>query len=237
MPRLLHLSDTHLAAPGAPSAHPELDAAARLREVIAAVMCQGPFDAVVLTGDICDDGSAQGAAAVHEIVSHCAPIVLGVPGNHDLSARVREAFGRAQAWLEDWRILGVETQVEGEVAGVAEDAVAEIDELDDFPTVVLMHHPLLSRSTHPWFTLGNAEALAGVVQRHAGPLVLLSGHTHEAFDARLGEAYLYGAPSTYYGIVHEGDTWSYAPDVIGARIVELAADGRVSSTLVTPDRL
>ena len=100
-----------------------------------------------------------------------------------------------------------------------------------------MHHPLLSRSTHPWFTLGNAEALAGVVQRHAGPLVLLSGHTHEAFDARLGEAYLYGAPSTYYGIVHEGDTWSYAPDVIGARIVELAADGRVSSTLVTPDRL
>ena len=82
-----------------------------------------------------------------------------------------------------------------------------------------------------------AEALAGVVQRHVGPLVLLSGHTHEAFDARLGEAYLYGAPSTYYGIVHEGDTWSYAPDVIGARIVELAADGRVSSTLVTPDRL
>jgi predicted phosphodiesterase len=189
-----------------------LDAATRLREVIVAALRQGPFDAVLLTGDICDDGSAQGAAAVHEIVSHCAPIVLGVPGNHDLSAPVRETFGRAQAWLEGWRILGVETQVEGEV-------------------------PLLSRSTHPWFTLGNAEALAGVVQRHAGPLVLLSGHTHEAFDARLGEAYLYGAPSTYYGIVHEGDTWSYAPDVIGARIVELAADGRVSSTLVTPDRL
>lgn len=232
MPRLLHVSDTHLCGVGATTAHPDIDAADRLARAVAAVADEGPFDAVVITGDICDDGSVEAARTVHEIVSRCAPVVLGVPGNHDRGKSVREVFGAAEAWLDGWRIIGADTQVEGAVAGIADAAIAQVDELDDHPTVLLMHHPLRSPSTHPWFTLGGGDLLAERVERHSGPLVVLSGHTHEAFETWLGTAYLLGAPSTYYGLVHTGDTWTYAPERTGVRVVDLGADGLVSTHVV-----
>ncbi len=234
--RLLHVSDTHLTAPGVATSHPELDPAAHLDAALAAAADHGPFDAVVVTGDICDDGSVAAAQAVLDRVRPLAPVVLGVPGNHDLGESVHEVFGMPSAQLGAWRLVGVPTQVEGEVAGVADAALAEVDELDDQPTVLLMHHPLRSRSTHAWFSLARGELLAERVERHRAPLVILSGHTHEAFEGQLGTAHLLGAPSTFYGIAHSGDTWALAPLTAGVRVVGLGEDGSVSSTVVLSGR-
>lgn len=225
MTRLLHLSDTHLHAPGAQTLHPEIDARARLEEVIDRVRAHGPFDAVVITGDVCDDGSEVGAAAVRDLVDGLAPVVLAVPGNHDLPDPVSEAFGPPFADIGPWHLIGCSTQVEGEVAGVGGGALEAIAAIGDRPAVLLMHHPVESLSTHEWFTLGGRDEVLEAIEAHTEPLVILSGHTHESFEGRLGEAYLIGAPATYYSIRHRGDEFDFVTSEFGAAVVTLEDPG------------
>lgn len=238
--RLLHLSDTHLHAPGARTMHPEIDSRARLEEVLDRARPYGPFDAVVVTGDVCDDGSEEGARAVRELVEGLAPVVLAVPGNHDLSEPVRRAFGEPGAQVGPWRFVGVETQVVGEVAGVGQPVVEALAGMDGQPTVLFMHHPVESRSTHEWFTLSGHEEAVRAVAEHRGPLVVLSGHTHEGYRGRLGAAYLIGSPSTYYSIRHRGDEFDFVLEEFGTAVVTLpepGAEPAVDVLLLTDDQL
>jgi 3',5'-cyclic-AMP phosphodiesterase len=219
--RLLHLSDTHLHAPGATTLHPQVDSWARLGEVLDRVRAHGPFDAVVVTGDVCDDGSEDGARAVRELVEGLAPVVLAVPGNHDLPQPVRAVFGEPVAEVGPWVIVGIETQVEGEVAGVGDGVAPALAEIGDRPAVLLMHHPLESRSTHEWFTLAGRDAAVAAVERHTAPLVVLSGHTHEPYAARSGTAHLLGAPATYYSIRHDAESFEFVLSHYGASVLTL----------------
>lgn len=225
MTRLLHLSDTHLHAPGVQTLHPEIDSRARLKQVVDRVRAHGPFDAVVVTGDVCDDGSEVGARTVRDLLDGLAPVVLAVPGNHDLPGPVHQTFGPPFAEVGEWHVVGCSTQVEGEVAGVGGGALEALAEIGDRPAVLLMHHPIDSRSTHEWFTLGGRDEVARAVESHHTPLVILSGHTHESFQGRLGGAYLIGAPSTYYAIRHRGDEFDFVPSEFGAAVVTLDGSG------------
>lgn len=229
MTRLLHLSDTHLHAPGFATLHPEIDTRARLERAIGHVREHAPFDAVVITGDVCDDGSEEAAHRVRAMVDGLAPVILAVPGNHDFSAPVRTAFGTPRADVGDWLVIGIETQVEGHVEGVADQIVPALAEAGEHPAVLLMHHPIQSRSTHEWFTLRGGEAAARAVASHTAPLVILSGHTHEAYASTLGSAHLLGAPSTYYTIRHRGDEFDFVPAQFGAAMVTLDEPGRAPS--------
>ena len=240
MTRILHLSDTHLHAPGARTIHPEIDTRARLVEVVDRVRAYGPFDAVAITGDVCDDGSDVGALTVRELVEGLAPVVLAVPGNHDRSAPVSEAFGEPLAELGPWHVVGVDTHVDGEVAGVGDGVLEAFAGIGDRPAVLLMHHPVSSRSTHEWFTLGGREAVVTAVEAHPAPLVVLSGHTHEAYESRLGAAHLIGAPATYYSIRHDGDTFEFVPAEYGAAVVTLddtTFEASVELVLLTDDAM
>ncbi|MCA1782680.1 MAG: metallophosphoesterase [Dermatophilaceae bacterium] len=240
MTRLLHLSDTHLHAPGAATLHPQIDTRARLLEVVDRVRAYGPFDAVVITGDVCDDGSEMGAEAVRESVDGLAPVILAVPGNHDLAEPVRDVFGEPRAELGPWVVVGVETQVEGEVAGVGDSLAPALAEIGDRPAVLLMHHPLESRSTHEWFTLGGRDAAVTAVEAHAAPLVVLSGHTHEPYAARCGTAHLLGAPATYYSIRHDGGSFEFVPAEYGTAVVTLddeTLEPSVELVMLTDDRM
>lgn len=235
---LLQLSDTHLAAEGSRSSHPELPAPEdRLTRVLRAATPHLPFDAVLLTGDICDDGSREAAAAArHLIESHLPGVpVLAVPGNHDHTDVVRSVFGAAPTSLGRWQVVAAATNLPATVEGHAAPVVAALAAVDPAqPTLVLMHHPLRSRSTHEWFLLREGHLLIEALTRHTAPVVLATGHTHEAFEAVDGLVTHLGAPSTYYAIVHSGDTWAPARvgTGTGARLIHLTGD-QVSSEVLS----
>lgn len=236
--QVLHLSDTHVAAEGSVSSHPELPAPQdRLTAVLQVAVPRGPFDAVLLTGDICDDGSIEAALAVRQLLHDHLPgvPVLAVPGNHDHTDSVRSVFGPAPGTLGPWQVVAAATNLPMTVEGHAAPVVAALAAVDPArPTLVLMHHPLRSRSTHEWFLLRERHLLTEALTRHTAPVVLATGHTHEAFEAVDGLVTHLGAPSTYYAIVHIGDTW--APGEVGAgtgaRLIRLLGD-RVSSEVLS----
>jgi Icc protein len=216
--RLLHLSDTHAGA----TAHG--DPLARLERVLAAVAADGFVpDLIVLSGDIADAGADVDVQAVLTRLAGSAP-VLAVPGNHDDPATVP---GPRELRLGPWRVLGLDTTIPDEIAG-------QIDEVPgiDGPTVLVMHHPLRSRSKHPWFVTRGADVAVAVLAAAVHPVIVLSGHTHEAYQGETGSLRVWGAPACYYAITHAGDSWTDG-GATGVRLVELADDGTATTRVLT----
>jgi Icc protein len=233
MHRILHLSDTHFGGrnPDVP-AGPE----ARLRAVLAAASERGPFDAVVVSGDVCDAGAEADALAVRALLVDLAPVVVAVPGNHDESAVVARTFGEASGTLGEWLVVGVATNVPAQIHGDGRplaDAVSRLERAaPDRPAIVIHHHPVHSRSTHEWFTLEGRDLVLEALARRSAPLLMLSGHTHEAFEAQVGPVRFIGAPSTYYGLAHGGDGQEVDPGGTGAVVIEVHEDAAATTTEV-----
>ncbi|MCI3272204.1 metallophosphoesterase [Streptomyces cylindrosporus] len=91
--RILHLSDTHVERTDAPNRH-GVNATESLRLILAELRHQRGVDAVVVTGDIANDGAVEAYSAVKELVGEFArrldAPVFYTTGNHD----EREAFGK-----------------------------------------------------------------------------------------------------------------------------------------------
>ncbi|MFJ9245327.1 metallophosphoesterase [Streptomyces sp. NPDC101776] len=92
--RILHLSDTHLERTDAPNRN-GVNATDSLRLMLAELRHQREVDAIVVTGDLANDGAVEAYTAVRELVGGFAQRMGGVPvfyttGNHD----EREVFGK-----------------------------------------------------------------------------------------------------------------------------------------------
>lgn len=111
--------------------------------------------------------------------------------------------------------------------------LATLDALDDRPTVLAVHHPPAGTSTHAWFQLAGAGLLLEGLATRPHVRLVVSGHLHEPFDRRAGTLGLLGAPSTLYGIRHQGEVWDEDASVpTGARLLHLDEGARWRSSLV-----
>jgi Icc protein len=194
-------------------------------------------DLVLLTGDNAEDGSIEAYRRLHEALLPLGAPILAIAGNHDDRAEQEKVFGAAvPAEVGGWRVVGLTSAVPDQIHGTidAAEVARQLDGLDDRPTVVAIHHPPVSNSTHEWFRLdGGAELLAALGERpHVRMLV--SGHLHEVFAfAGPGDLTLLGGPSVLVAIGHEGDTFEIGADApAGARVLHLADDGSSTTTLL-----
>ena len=226
---ILHVTDTHLSTappkPGAP------DAEANLLAVLQRVAASGcRIDAVVHTGDITDDASPAATDRVATMLATFGAPVVAVPGNHDDPAVVDAIFGPPQADVHGWRIVGIDSVVAGEIAGAVPAQAEQWPDADaPLPTLVAVHHPPRSHSTHPWFQLSGADQLLQWLDRRPHVAAVLSGHTHQSFDDALPNGCrLLGGRSTYYGLEHHGPTWHAVPGHAGAQLIDLMPDGSVN---------
>ncbi|WP_406437258.1 metallophosphoesterase [Streptomyces sp. NBC_00631] len=91
--RILHLSDTHLDRTAGPNGR-GVDATASLRLLLDELRHLGGLDAVVVTGDLADDGAVEAYTALRTLIGAYARDrnipVLCTTGNHD----EREAFAK-----------------------------------------------------------------------------------------------------------------------------------------------
>src|SRR3546814_8256362 len=109
MARLLQLTDLHVVAPGA-LASGVVDTRALLRagidHLIDRLDAIGPIDAVLVTGDVSDDGSDESYAFTRAVLESMGRRILIVPGNHDrregLCAALRDLPEMPREGLIDW---------------------------------------------------------------------------------------------------------------------------------------
>ncbi|WP_234433437.1 metallophosphoesterase [Streptomyces sp. NRRL WC-3549] len=191
----------------------------------------GTVDAVLITGDIVDRGTAGEYRQARDVL---APLyeryeVLLCPGNHDSRAPYREVLlgggddGRgATAPVNEARDVGgvrvvmCDSSIPGRHDGLlAQETLNWLDDTlsaaPDRPAFVAFHHPPLPLGLPYVDAIGLREpdALAKVLARHAHVVAVLCGHAHTAAAASFAGLPLLCAP----GIVSTSLLpWEQGPD-------------------------
>ncbi|MFL5897043.1 MAG: phosphodiesterase [Solirubrobacterales bacterium] len=206
---LAQLSDPHLC-----DEWEGVDPGPRLERVVSAVRSlPNPVDAVVVTGDLTDDGSPDSCGRVRRLLEPFDVPVHVLPGNHDDRSNLRQAFDlpgsgaepvNYSAGVGELRLVVLDSIVPGRDAGEFNRERLDWldDELDrhrDAPTVVATHHPPLATGLSGWDAInlapGDRQALATVAARHPQLRAIVGGHLHRAATAALGGCTVFSAPS------------------------------------------
>ncbi|MCE9621982.1 MAG: metallophosphoesterase [Actinomycetia bacterium] len=218
------ISDSHLKRePGTGEGSPD----EMLRRAVALVAEAQP-DVLLLTGDIADDGSTEAYARVAQAVKVLGVPVLATAGNHDDPAAVAEAFGAVdELSIGGWRVLLFDTTIpkteHGRIA--VADVVRRLGPDNGVPTLLGLHHPPITTSTHPWMRLEGGSELVAALTARSDVRVVVSGHLHEAFNAVLGGVSYIGCSSSFYSIKHRNEQFILDHGHVGALMLSLASDG------------
>ena len=208
---LLQISDPHIGADW-DGAEPD---ECLLRAVEAVLTLPDRPDALLVSGDLTDNGTPEEYQRVRELL---APLDLQphvLPGNHDLRGPLREAFGLPgdgeepvsyAVDLGPLRLVCLDSTIPGAEGGSLDggriewlDATLAAD--PGTPTVVALHHPPLRTEIPTFERIGLApesmEALAAVVSSHPQVMRIVAGHVHRSIVAELAGRAVVTVPSTY----------------------------------------
>jgi Icc protein len=208
--RLLHVTDPHLFGDEARRIY-GVQTAVSFRKVLEQAFQPGierPF-AILATGDIADDHSAEAYANFRRAVEPYGLPVFCLPGNHDEPALMTHLVNHSgvqyggTAEFGDWGAVFIDTHVPNRPEGrVSASELARLDEsltsFDGRPTLVCLHHPpvLVGSAWLDGVGLRNAAEVLDVVDRHASVRLMLSGHVHQEFAQQRGRAVVLTTPST-----------------------------------------
>lgn len=197
MTAILQLTDTHIVPEGVlvSGRLDTADALARLVARITAIREQiGPVDAVLVTGDLSDDGSAESYVRFKALMAPLELPVLVIPGNHDAREPMRHAFAEhlpAQGplnwtrWMGDVCLIGLDTLVEGKGLGTLCGASLSflhqaLSQAGSAPVLLALHHPPFACGIGFMDAIGltNRDALRETVAGYPGTLRMVCGHIH-----------------------------------------------------------
>jgi len=211
---IAQFSDLHITHRGVVAL--ELVASAeRLRACIAALLAFNPRpDWLLLTGDLVDRGEAAEYAYLRELLRPIPIPMFAMPGNHDRRAPLRVAFSdhsylgsegpiNFALEMEGFRILALDSLIEGEDAGELGPATCEwlcarLAEASNVPTLVAVHHPplLFGVPIVDSMRLLDARVLGAIVAANPQIVAIVSGHIHRAMTARWNAVNVVVCPST-----------------------------------------
>lgn len=235
--RVIQLSDTHLYA----DPHGTLlglNTLNSLKQCVAlAREHHWPPDAVLATGDLVHDGSAEGYRRLRRILEGLEVPVYAIPGNHDSAQMPRALTGRnivneRRLLGRAWQIVLLDSRIPDSEAGALADGQLQHLErcLATHPrhhALVCLHHPPVAIGS-PWMDtmrLQNPEPFFRTLDRHRQVRAVLWGHVHQEFrDERNGVA-LIASPSTCIQFKPRSVEFALDARPPGYRWLELRADG------------
>lgn len=177
-----------------------------LRRMLDKASEQGPFDLLLLRGDIAEDGFEATYARVHALLEPYAGQVLAVPGNHDQPESMYRFFPEREIRQDGWLIVGVDSHWPDHAEGRVSQS--DLDQLrrqlvmtEAAHIMVAVHHPphFMCEQSHCGLSQSTdlIEAVQGTSVR-----VVTSGHVHDDFSHQIGPILFSSGPSTCIGFDH-----------------------------------
>jgi 3',5'-cyclic AMP phosphodiesterase CpdA len=216
MTAILQITDTHIVPEGT-LVSGRLDTAGPLRRLVQRItdICHqiGPVDAVLVSGDVSNDGSAQSYLHFKEILTPLDLPIYVIPGNHDAREPMRKAFcdgGYLSAngklnWhqqIGDIHLIGLDTLIEGENVGMLDaPTLAYLDDvlasIGHGPVLLTLHHPPFNTGIRFIDDIGlrNNEDLLETLSGFEGELRIVCGHIHCMMTVSFGGHISISAPS------------------------------------------
>jgi Icc protein len=208
---VVQLTDLHVCEDPAARLRDGLDPRASFNAVLDDVRERcGHIDAMLLTGDIADDGSGGAYRFVRDALAGAAFPVLCIPGNHDDPDTLREVLDGAPFRCSGavpldpaWTVELLDSHLPGEVAGTLTDAsrrqlAAMRDSPDERFRLLAVHHPPVALGS-AWLdecALRAPDALLDHVDADERVRAVIWGHAHQAFERSRGRVRMLGCPST-----------------------------------------
>ncbi|HZZ13876.1 MAG TPA: phosphodiesterase [Paraburkholderia sp.] len=204
---LAQISDLHVRQPGA-LAYGRVDTAAYLARTVVALNALAPRpDAVIITGDLVDQGDPEQYAHLKMLLAPLAMPYFLLVGNHDARDALRDAFperaelrsgGEFVHYTFDvgpLRLIALDSLVPGQSAGHLCGArldwlESQLDAASGMPTVVALHHPPfvcgIGHMDEMRLDPVAADRLAALIARYPNVERVLCGHVHRPMFVRFG---------------------------------------------------
>ena len=201
---VLHITDCHL-FPSRTARLLGVPTLESLEAVLAAACAERIPDAVLATGDIAEQPSAETYRLfLATLRRHTDAPLLCVPGNHDHGATFAAELPTDDLHLGDWRLVGIDTHVDDMVGGSVAPAELHRVATAPGPALVAGHHCPLPIGC-AWLDAHRIENSAALLDALAagGVDAYVFGHIHQPFERRAAAASnrrltLYGTPSTCF---------------------------------------
>lgn len=228
--RLLHVSDLHLSAPK--GRHHGIDADASFQSVLDTCAELEDIGAVIVTGDIADDGSEAAYARARDLALTYAARrdshVVFCLGNHDDRGAFTRVLGSGHL-LPDGTDCGVPAPLDGRVSAVSKIAGIRVLTLDSLvagrwygrlgreqldwlrsqleqeavPTVLALHHPPIDLGVEIQTRVGLADRSA--LSKVLSPdcvSAVLCGHFHQQIAGHVNQVPVWVTPGVFTRIDH-----------------------------------
>ncbi|GAB2674345.1 metallophosphoesterase [Nocardia goodfellowii] len=216
--RIVQLTDTHI-RPAGELLYDTVDTYANLTLVLDRLRASGPVDALVLSGDLTDNGAPEGyrrlRAAVEPVAAELGARVVYVMGNHDerVSFGV-ELLGHAPGSVLEphdqavevagLRIIALDSTTPGRHGGALEDSQLtwlgrKLRRPAPRGTLLVLHHPPLpsGMAAAELLNLDQAVRLAAVVA-NTDVRLILCGHNHMTAAGALAGIPVWVGPALAY---------------------------------------
>lgn len=243
--RLIQITDCHVLADPAGRLR-GVDTHATLAAVVERVRAEAPPPAAVLaTGDLSQDGSAESYRRLRALLARLGAPVHCLPGNHDHGpsmASVLPGDGVGVGvdrgpLVGGWRLVLLDSTVAGEDDGRLDGAeLAALDRAlggyrDRHALICLHHHPVaVGGGWRDHVSLANPDDLFAVIDRHAHVRGVLWGHIHQSFEGTRNGVRLIGSPATCFQFAPGADgALAVAPEPPAYRRIALGADGAIET--------
>lgn len=201
-------------------------------------------DLILATGDIAQDGSAEGYARFVQKMAEFTCPVIWLPGNHDdpgrMAAVASPSVALDKVWTcKNWKLIFLDSTVRGEVYGrlsaeVLDQLEQELSSAQEkHVALCLHHHPVLINSR--WLdNIGvvNGDAFFAITDKYPNIKFILWGHIHQAFDQIRKDVRLLASPSTCVQFKPGSDDFTVDEIAPGYRWLKLDADGLIETAVV-----
>lgn len=202
----------------------------------------GPFDQMLLTGDLAQDPCEQSYRNIARILEQYPTPCICLPGNHDDFGLMERVFNQdrlncaKQKQLGNWRVLCLNSQKPGYPGGYL--SKEELDFLDrqlqengDFNILMAMHHHCVS-SDSTWMDtmiVENRSELFGVLTPYSNVKGIIFGHVHQVIEKRHQGIAIYSSPASCFQFLPGSHEFALDAKPPGFRVLKLHEDGSIET--------
>jgi Icc protein len=249
--RLLQLTDPHLYEDASRELY-GINTAASFAAALARALAAtpAPADALLVTGDIAEDGRRGTYVRFRSMVEGLGLPVLCLPGNHEDPAAMAALLGESplqhcgSARFAGWRVVMLDSHLPGEDAGHLPDGElrrldGELHEAAAEHVLVCLHHQPIPMGS-PWLDsvgLRNAPDLLSLIGRHGNVRGILWGHVHQASDRVHQGIRMMSTPATCAQFTPHTERCIMDLRPPGFRRLELLPDGSIGTEVVWLEEL
>lgn len=200
--KIIHLSDIHITDGG----HHvwETDTLSHFNRALDIIRDIKDIDAIIITGDLSDDGSKWSYNYVDSALSSLNIPILCCPGNHDNSDTMSEQnrysyITEKKYYLNDWKFIFLDSTIKSMAKGLLNPSELEYlkSELkEQIPTIICFHHPPLEPGG--WLNrkpLENREDFNSIIATETHVKLVLYGHIHSSMQTTIDNTLYCSAPS------------------------------------------